>query len=147
MFNGDERAELIVPYHFHPVGEEYMSVTRGYIDVTLQGKKTRLTPEMGEFHIPAGQRHSLHKPKGVFTMAQERASPDAAGKSRFFEEFFIFGEMVSLRIIGTLHSLLYALLSLRKYTSLDFSMQWPPFTGMATVILHSAITLRISSAS
>lgn len=69
-----EGYEFFVPYHFHPVGEEFMTVSRGFIDITIEGRVTRLTPDMGALRIPANQRHSICKPKGVTSVAHERAS-------------------------------------------------------------------------
>ena len=87
--------EFAVPYHFHPKGHEWMQVRSGYMDFTINSQKTRLTPEMGELHIPAGARHSIFKPKGVAAVVMERSEPDGAGKSLFFEELFALGLEVS----------------------------------------------------
>lgn len=91
-----EDSEVVIPYHVHPHGEEYMTVTRGYLEIVLSGKNIRLTPEMGELHIPSGHRHSIRKPSGVATNMKERAT-DSAAKSRFFEDLFGPGELVSAR--------------------------------------------------
>ncbi|KAF8309154.1 hypothetical protein DL93DRAFT_2170585 [Clavulina sp. PMI_390] len=93
LFEIDADREFIVPLHFHPAGGEWMKVLSGQVEYTLDGKKTMLTPEMGEFHIPPGLRHSILKRKGVAAAFQERSEPDAKGKSVFFEDLFASGDL------------------------------------------------------
>ena len=88
-----EDFDFQIPYHYHCTRDEYMTVTRGYVDLTVAGKTTRLFPEMGEFHIPAGQRHGIHKPKGITSTLRERASHPQA-RIEFFKDLFYGGVMV-----------------------------------------------------
>jgi len=92
-----------VPYHFHLIGEEYISVRSGYIDITLAGKVTRLTPEMGEFHIPVGKRHGMMKPEGLSTELCERAVPSPAKKNKFFENFLGHGKPTPMYALATFY--------------------------------------------
>jgi len=87
-----EDFDFQIPYHYHCTRDEYMTVTRGYVDLTVAGKTTRLFPEMGEFHIPAGQRHGIHKPKGITSTLRERASHPQA-RIEFFKDLFYGGVM------------------------------------------------------
>ncbi|KAF8318261.1 hypothetical protein DL93DRAFT_444777 [Clavulina sp. PMI_390] len=89
----DADREFEVPLHFHPKGGEWMKVVSGHVEFTVNGKKTTLTSDMGELHIPTGQRHSILKPKGVAAAFQERSEPDSNGKSVFFEDLFASGDM------------------------------------------------------
>ena len=88
-----EDFDFQIPYHYHCTRDEYMTVTHGYVDFIVAGKPTRLFPEMGEFHIPAGQRHGIHKPKGITSTLRERASHPQA-RIEFFKDLFYGGVMV-----------------------------------------------------
>lgn len=86
--------DLFIPYHFHPYSDEYMTILKGRMHIVLAGKQDTLTPEMGQLHIPRGQRHSLHSPVGVETQFRERADPGAESHNRFFSDMISDG-MVS----------------------------------------------------
>lgn len=72
-----------------------MTVSRGYVDFTVAGQTTRLTSGMAEFHIPAGQRHGIHKPKGIVATFHERCIPDPQARIEFFKDLLSEGRMVS----------------------------------------------------
>jgi len=116
-----------IPYHYHCTRDEYMTVTRGYVDFTVAGKTTRLTPEMGEFHIPAGQRHGIHKPKGITSTFRERTSHPQA-RIEFFKDLFYGGVMVRhintffVSSWGVIHPDLISRLSLAKSPSCNVSI-------------------------
>lgn len=89
-----EDYEFFIPYHFHPLGEEFMTVSRGFADFTIEGRTTRLTPEMGALRIPANHRHSIRKPKGVASVVHEHTSINSEQKAQFFKELFTLGDKV-----------------------------------------------------
>lgn len=95
MVHFKEDYDFTVPYHFHLRQHEYMRVTKGYMDFTVSGKKTRQTPGMEDLHIPAGAKHGFRKPKGVETEMEERAVDDGGRKPTFFRNFFVYGDVSS----------------------------------------------------
>lgn len=96
VVNATEDQEFSVPYHFHEHQEEYMRVTRGYLDFIIDGKKVHLTPEMEPLHVKPGMKHSIHKPKGVWSQFSEQAVPDQEAKTTFFRELLAYGPVCAI---------------------------------------------------
>lgn len=94
----DADAEMTVPYHFHFVSDEYLAVTHGVVEMTVNGKTQKRTPEMGELYIPKRVRHAIRKPKGVAGGWTARTLPNLPEKARFFRSFAASGP-VSTEIV------------------------------------------------
>lgn len=88
--SANEDQEFSVPYHFHN-HHEFIRVTRGYLDATLDGKTIRVTPEMEALHIKPGVKHKIHKPKGVWTEASEESLPGQEEVVHFFRDLLVNG--------------------------------------------------------
>lgn len=72
-----------------------MVVSKGYVDFKVDGRVTRLTPDMEPLRILPGQRHAIHKPPGIAAVFHERALPDPEGKMICFKDMFSHGDFVS----------------------------------------------------
>ncbi|PRP87469.1 hypothetical protein PROFUN_00680 [Planoprotostelium fungivorum] len=72
-----------VPPHWHPNQSEFFRVFCGQVVITVEGVVTTLTPEDGEFTIPAGAVHSIHIDAEVHSEFGERTDVDPIKKMLF----------------------------------------------------------------
>jgi hypothetical protein len=71
--------------------DEWFRVMAGTVHVKLNGVEHAVTPDSGEFHIPAGTPHSVRIPRGTHGEFSERADPDPVRKAEFLRHFMSRG--------------------------------------------------------
>ena len=114
-------AALVIPYHVHPLSSETMTVHRGELCATIDGKPgahalpcrllaltqlllcewdrtvvTSPTTNDGTLHIPAGTRHGFSKRMGTAELVFTESTAPAPDRKRDF-----FGDLVRIGYGGS----------------------------------------------
>ena len=93
MYNGKQGSWVpVIPRHWHKHHDEYMTVSAGRVEFTLDSKTVIQTPEMGVLHIPRLHVHGIKFFAGEAATFAERTDPPQTTKQDFFEDIFEAGQ-------------------------------------------------------
>ncbi len=85
-----------VPPHWHKNHDEYMHVTQGRVEFTLDGKSVISKPDDPVLFIPRGHVHSISGFKGEASTFVEWTMPAGDFKQLFFEDLLDDGHLSML---------------------------------------------------
>lgn len=93
-YDGEEGSFFpIIGSHWHKVHDEIMTIVKGKVEFTLDGKVIMLTPENSPLKIPRLHTHSFKFQKGVPTTLIERTDPPGTWKEDTFENILDDGKV------------------------------------------------------